>query len=393
MKQIEKSQKHFRKALTSRLSLSTFPVDCLRNPTLACGTSTQNKTKTKMKTTHTKAAAAGLTALVIGSAAAQESVSKPVGYETIEINQQFNYVGLRLVGTALATSTVATATVIGDDGEITLDGATLEDGAVIVEVNDGDALGEVAGGTVSGGTITVAGSLLDNLAVGDSVTVRAPQTLQGLFGDPIAELDGSAGAGAADLILVPEGEGFRTFYYNTGSFGGAGAGWKEVVDGADVNVTEDVNLFYVDGLVIQNRGADNSLVVSGSVKTTPTTMVLNNQFNYLSTIYPVGSTLSTLFDDPANPGTIRPGTLDGSAGAGAADLILVPDGAGFFTYYYNTGGFGGAGAGWKQVVAGADQDIDSTTVSLDSSSAFVIQNRGDSGQTVAANAPDFYSSL
>lgn len=345
-----------------------------------------------MKTNLTKAAVAGLTALVVGSASAQESVSKPVGYETVEINQQFNYVGLRLVGTALATSTVATATVDGANGLLTLEGATLDDGVVIVEVNDGDALGEVAGGTVAGGTITVDLSLLDNLAEGDSVTIRQPQTLASVFGDPATELDGSAGSGAADLILVPEGDGFKTYYYNTGTFVTA-AGWKEVVDGVDVDVdAAGVNLFYTDGLVIQNRGGNNSLVISGSVKTTPTTVVLASQFNYLSTLYPVGSTISSLFDDPANPGTIRPGTLDGAAGAGAADLILVPDGAGFRTFYYNTGTFVSA-ASWKEVVNGADQDVVSADISLDGASSFVIQNRGDVNQPVAVGAPDFYSTL
>ena len=93
-----------------------------------------------MKNTTLKAAAAfGLGALLMGSAAAQESVSKPVGYETLEINQQFNYVGLRLLGAPLATSTVATA----ENGAITLASGEVADGSVIVEFVDGDAAGSV----------------------------------------------------------------------------------------------------------------------------------------------------------------------------------------------------------------------------------------------------------
>jgi hypothetical protein len=105
-----------------------------------------------MKNTTLKAAAAfGLGALLMGSAAAQESVSKPVGYETLEINQQFNYIGLRLLGAPLATSTVATA----ENGAITLASGEVADGTVIIEVVDGDAAGAVVVGTVAAGSISV----------------------------------------------------------------------------------------------------------------------------------------------------------------------------------------------------------------------------------------------
>ncbi len=353
-----------------------------------------------MKTNTLKAAAAvGLTALLMGSAAAQ-SVSKPVGYETITINQQFNYMGLRLVGSPVATGAVLTKSVVAGDptGDITLDGATIPDGDFIIEANDGDAAGAVITGTAAGGVITVSSGILGDLEVGNSVTVRTPQTLRSIFGDPIESLDGAAGAGAADLILVPDGDGgFATYWYSTGGFGGVGAGWKSIdpVSGVSNDVTGTVNLVYTDGIIVQNRGANNELIVSGAVKTTPSTQVLTTQFNYLSTIYPAGATLSSAFDEPGNPGVLRDGAVDGAAGAGAADLIFVPSGAGFNVYWYSTGGFGGAGAGWKQLDldTNASTDVVSTDVSLDSVSGIVVQNRGASDQPVGVEAPDFYSAL
>ena len=54
-------------------------------------------------------------------------------------------------------------------------------------------------------------------------------------------------------------------------------------------------------------------------------------------------------------------SLTGSAGQGGADLVLVPDGSGAFdTYWYSSGGFGGVGAGWKQVdpASGESNDVD-----------------------------------
>ncbi|HCQ80082.1 MAG TPA: hypothetical protein DIV46_08930, partial [Verrucomicrobiales bacterium] len=251
-----------------------------------------------MKNTTLKAAAAfGLGALLMGSAAAQESVSKPVGYETLEINQQFNYIGLRLLGAPLATSTVATA----ENGAITLASGEVADGTVIVEVVDGDAAGAVVVGTVAAGSISVPAELLDNLEVENTVTVRAPQSLASVFGADGASLTGSAGQGGADLVLVPDGSGaFDTYWYSSGGFGGVGAGWKQVdpATGESSNVDgAAVTLVYTDGLIIQNRGANNSVVVSGSVKTTGTAPALTTQFNYLSTIYPAGATLSSAFDE------------------------------------------------------------------------------------------------
>jgi hypothetical protein len=357
-----------------------------------------------MKNTTLKAAAAfGLGALLMGSAAAQESVSKPVGYETLEINQQFNYIGLRLLGAPLATSTVATA----ENGAITLASGEVADGTVIVEVVDGDAAGAVVVGTVAAGSISVPAELLDNLEVENTVTVRAPQSLASVFGADGASLTGSAGQGGADLVLVPDGSGaFDTYWYSSGGFGGVGAGWKQVdpATGESSNVDgAAVTLVYTDGLIIQNRGANNSVVVSGSVKTTGTAPALTTQFNYLSTIYPAGATLSSAFDEAGSPGVLRAGTLTASAGQGGADLVFIPNGAvaiaegapDFDIYWYSSGGFGGAGAGWKKVDAetGASNNVDSTTVSLDSASGIVIQNRGDLPQGVSIGAPAFYADL
>jgi hypothetical protein len=349
-----------------------------------------------MKNTTLKAAAAfGLGALLMGSAAAQESVSKPVGYETLEINQQFNYVGLRLLGAPLATSTVATA----ENGAITLASGEVADGSVIVEIVDGDAAGAVVVGTVAAGSISVPAELLDNLEVENTVTVRAPQSLASVFGADGASLTGSAGQGGADLVLVPDGSGaFDTYWYSSGGFGGVGSGWKQVdpATGESSNVDgAAVTLVYTDGLIIQNRGDNNSVVVSGSVKTTGTTPALTTQFNYLSTIYPAGATLSSAFDEAGNPGVLRAGTLTASAGQGGADLVFIPNGADFDIYWYSSGGFGGAGAGWKVVDAatGASNNADSTAVSLDSASGIVIQNRGDLPQGVSIGAPAFYADL
>ena len=64
-----------------------------------------------MKTNTLKTVAAvGLSALLVGSASAQSSVSQPVGYETLDLVPGFNYVGLRLHEAPVATgASVSTA--------------------------------------------------------------------------------------------------------------------------------------------------------------------------------------------------------------------------------------------------------------------------------------------
>lgn len=352
-----------------------------------------------MKMNSLKAAAAiGLTALFAGNAAAQggsSTASKPVGYETININQDFNYVGLRLIGSEVGSTTVA-----GVSGStVSLADAPSVNGDVILEVASGAASGVAVVATVSGNSVTLPADLAADLAVADQISMRQTQTLESVFGavpDP-SVLDGAVSSGAADLVLIPDGaDGFDTFFYSTGGFGGNGAGWQQVAADGSTSAVDpgDIVILYTEGFIIQNRGSDNSLVVTGSVKTTPSSQALTGDFNYLATVYPAGATLATAFNDPQNPGVLRNGTIDGAASVGAADLVLVPNpSGGFETYFYFTGGFGGAGAGWQQVGnGGATSPIDPSSVQLGDASSIIIQNRGDS-QQISVNPPAFYSNL
>lgn len=334
-------------------------------------------------------AVAGLSVLLTGTAAAQtQAASTPVGFETITIDQTFNYMGLRLVGSAIQTGSVTNT-----NNSLTFANGTIPDGPVVVEVGSGTAQGAVVAGTASGNAVTVAAGVGGDIATGDTVTIRQAQTLASVFGAAGENLDGAAGQGAADLVLVPDGMGgFDTYFYATAGFTTA-AGWRQVVNGVATEVdANNVVLVYTDGVVVQNRQGNNSIVVTGTVPTASASLALTSTFNYLGTVFPVGSTLSTAFDDPQNPGTLRDGTLTGAAGQGAADLVLVPEGSGFNTYFYATAGFT-TPAGWRQVASdGTVSNADSTMVSLDGASSIIIQNRGDS-RNVTINAPGFYSNL
>lgn len=357
-----------------------------------------------MKTNTLKAAAAlGLSALLAGTTSAQDTnngtASTPVGYETIEIDQQFNYVGLRLVGSQVLSSTVAS--VSGDD--VTLNASAAEDGEVIVEINSGNAAGAVVMGDVVGGVVTVESGLAGDLAAADSVTLREPQSLASVFGDPVngvndpAEgLSGAATIEGADLVLVPEGTGFTTYWYQIRVFGNE-PGWRQFdpVTGNSVEVEDAsaISLVYTDGVIVNNRSDDNTLVVSGSVKTSATVAALDGQFNYLSTVYPAGATLASAFNVPGTD-DLAEGSIDSSGTFGGADLVLIPSDGGFDTYWYFNGGFNPANATWRQQTSATTFEVvDADNISLEDVTSIVVQNRGEAVQGVGVTPPAFYSNL
>jgi hypothetical protein len=341
-----------------------------------CGASTPNKTKTKMKTTLTKAAAAGLTALVIGNAAAQESVSKPVGYETLALTSGFNYVGLRLHEATLASGEAADVvgtTVTLPDGL----GASLVPGAVhIFEVTSGDAAGAVTIFTPADNsdTVTLADDLSDNFFGGDTFSIRPSATLASVFGaDNSAGLDAGFFAPGGDQIWIPEGAGFVKYYYDSGT-----ATWANFETGAAVD-GNTVPLVYTDGFIVVDTGETESLVISGSVKLGATSLALtgSGSFNYFSSIYPVGATLASFF------GASNESGLNGGFFAPGGDQIWTPVAAGFEKFYYDDGL-----ATWASFDTGAA--VDPATVELPS--GFIVVNDA-TDNPVLGSAPSFYADL
>lgn len=347
-----------------------------------------------MKTNTLKAAAAvGLSALLIGSAAAQESKSKPVGYETITVPNGFSYAGLRLHEAPVASGEVvsvpggATVTVADGVADALTDGV-----AYIFEVTSGDAIGAVV--TVDSfdagaDTVTVSDAAIsDDFADGDSFTIRPAATLASVFGaDNSAGIDaGFGGTGGADQIWVPNGAGgFDKYYFDDLSPDNFTAEW---VDATTTNSVDPatVNLIYTDGIIILGGGtADNTFVVSGSVKLTPTNFALASGFNYLSSVSPAGATIETMF------GATNSAGLDaGFGGTGGADVVWIPVGAGFDKYYFDDLSPDNFTTEW--VDANSTNTVDPATISLDDASGFIIVNDG-AAQPVNAGVPGFYADL
>ncbi len=346
-----------------------------------------------MKTNTLKAAAAvGLSALLVGSAAAQESKSKPVGYETVGYTAGFNYVGIRLHEAPVASgasTTIDFATVTVADG---VADALVAGTTYLFEATTGDAAGAVT--TVESfdadaDSVTLSDDLSDNFADGDEFIIRPASTLASIFGDAndVANSGGgltSTGSfGTCDQAWVPDGQGgFSKYAYVQGNpFTGTLTGWKDA-DGADVTAA-DTALIYSDGVILVGAAAGD-VVVSGSVKLQSVALSLTTTFNYAGSIFPAGLTLA---ESELENSLLSTGSF------GTSDQLWLSDGAGGFAKYafVQRNPFDPASVtGWKDADG---NDVDGATVSFDDNSGVIVV-RGDSTvRMVTVDSPDFYDEL
>jgi hypothetical protein len=332
----------------------------------------------KMKTNTLKAAATvGLTALLMGSAAAQ-SVSKPVGYETLDLNIGFNYIGIRLHEAEVssgATVSAAGTTITVADG---VADALTAGQTYLFEVTSGDAEGAtliVESFDAAADTLTVSDDISGDLEDGSEFTVRPSSTLETIFGAANESgLDEGFFAPGGDQVWVPGASGFTKYYYD----GGLGT-WANFDTGAG-SPAADVDLPYTDGLIVVDSGTAESLVISGSVKLGATTFGLEGtgSFNYLSSIYPVGATLASFF------GATNSAGLDAGFFAPGGDQIWAPTASGFVKYYYD-----GGQSSWANFDTGA---VIADPAAIELPSGFIIVNDANSNNA-NATAPSFYADL
>ena len=305
----------------------------------------------------------------------------PVGYETIALEAGFNYIGLRLHQPTLAAGVldaVSSGSVTDNDVNI---GALVSSGKTyIVEVKttspaDSGAVAQVLGSDIAAGVITTSNNLVAvGAAVGDTYIVRESDTLASVFGatNSAALAPGYSGPANADLVYVPDGAGGLTPYF----YDADDVTWKNADTSTPVDAAT-INLVYLDGIVIFANAALD-LVVDGEVKKSNVIQVALSGFNYLSTIYPAGSTLSSAFTGALS--TIHPGY----SGPANADLIYVPGTGGSLTPYF----YDADDVTWKD--GDANAPVDATTVSLPSG---VIYFNAGANIDVKNSAPSYYASL
>ncbi|MGJ8695507.1 MAG: hypothetical protein ACSHYF_04265 [Verrucomicrobiaceae bacterium] len=337
-------------------------------------------------------AAIGLSALAIGSAAAQDAASKPVGYETLDYGVGFTPVGLRLHQAPVTSGVIASAdatsiTVTGADF-----GALLTSGTdYVLEIENANGVIQIVN-TWAGETITTPSDLSGEVVAGTTTfTIRPVATLNSVFGSNDAEVTiakGGGNPGTADQIWLSDGAGgYNKYYFD--SFAPptfASASWAQI-DAAGGSAAVDggaINLVYADGIVI-NAQASGSHVVTGSVKLGATELELQSGFTFVSSVAPAGATLQTAFPDG---GTL----VQGGGNPGTSDQIWVQNAAGGYDKYYFDA-FAPptfSAPSWAQIdAAGGSAAVDGATVSLPA--GYVINSQG--GGNVTQGVPSYYSSL
>jgi hypothetical protein len=331
-----------------------------------------------MKATTLKKAAlvAGSLSFLAGSAFSQSAVSGAGGYETLTINAgKFNVLGLRLHEPQVVSGTFDANT--GDsltDNDVNFTDVLTAGKRYLVEIADSGTVIEVD--AWSGSDLTGLAGV--EAADASDYTIRAAKTIGDVFGaDNSAGLSSSPAAdpSEASVIYVPNGSGFTQVFYSTlGGF----TGWLDAGTFADAT---DMPLNYVDGLIVNEKGAnDISLVVTGMVKTTSTNLPVSDAFTYLGTAYPVGATLgnSGLADSVSGSATADPSE---------ADTVYLPkaDASGYDQYFFST-------------LAGFDGWLNSSTFAgaadVELTSGIIISQTGTGAAfNATVTPPAFYADL
>ena len=346
-----------------------------------------------MKTNTLKTVAAvGLSALLVGSASAQSSVSQPVGYETLDYVPGFNYLGLRLIEAPAATGssvTIAGATVTVADGVADgLDAGT----AYLFEAISGDALGVVTTVTAfdaTADTVTLSDDISFDFVDGDEFIIRPVDTLASIFGDTNDVANNGDGLlstgsfGTSDQVWIPDGVGdFERYAFVSGDpFAGTADAWQD--DAGNTIDPATTLLVYTDGVII-NAASAGDLVVSGSVKLEPVSFALTTQFNYLSSIFPVGNNLTE---------SELEAVLVSTGSFGTSDQVWLPDGAGGFDMFAFVQGdpFAGTASAWQD----SDGNIvpDPSAIVFDGNAGLIINRAGNDLRMINFDSPDFYDTL
>ncbi|MBB5352536.1 hypothetical protein HNR46_002782 [Haloferula luteola] len=335
---------------------------------------------------------AALGALTVASFGA---TTDPVGYITQTIVGKtassdpdvFNLLGITLHGSKVVSGSLTAVTATSVSADIDFDtllesGNTYvlritsgaQDGAVVAVSDWGTSAGLDAGALeTSPNDLSAAG-----VAAGDTFELRVAPTISSVFG--AANEIGFAEATSittADVVWLPTGGGgFAKYFYHPGaSFPVVVAeGWKN----SSGQAAGDTPIVYSDGLFVQRRSTgDISLVVTGEVILSNTQLLVEaGLFNYVGSIFPVGSTLG-------NSGLEA--NLLAATSISTADVVWLPNGSGGYNkFFYHPGASFPVvvAAGWK-TSAGADASAQALTPGM------IIQRRGSGDVNVTISVPDY----
>lgn len=250
-----------------------------------------------MKLTYSLLAAA----FACGFASAQTTAyTTPVGYVNTNLKAgQYSFLGLTLVKPTLAAGVVASATATSVTVAAGVDFTTLltAGSTYILELPDG-TVQEIT--SWSGSTLTtpenVSGFITPNVT---TYKIRLCDTVSTVFGNANSvglKASNDGDPTTADNLYVFSAPGVSTSVYY---FDLDGDGIRDTEDGdgwytGGGDPADNLVIPYPDAVIVQRlAGTDKTITISGELKTTPTKSVIGSGYNFLSSVAPVGLTLST----------------------------------------------------------------------------------------------------
>ena len=323
-------------------------------------------------------------AMVCGFAHGQTTAyTTPVGYTTQPIPagpNKFTYLALTVnqpvVSAGVLDAVTAAPNTVTDTG-VDFNSLLTVGATYILELNDG-TIQEITSWTALG-VLNTPENLTSKVTAGvTTYKLRRASTVSDVFG-----ATNSAGLTPDDDFNVVTNNDVIFILDNAGNptqvvfnpEGEVPAGWYTAAGDPAGNLP----IVYADGFYIRRAaGSLINLVTSGEVKTKLTSGVLLSNFNYLSSVAPVGLTFGT----SGLQNFITQATNGDPFSAPYVDNVLIPTPTGFLTVYYSDG-TGEAAAGWYTAA-----DDDATNIVLEGS--FLIRNRG-AAKPYKINVPASFS--
>jgi uncharacterized protein (TIGR02597 family) len=322
-------------------------------------------------------AACSLVAVLSPALFAQTATTDPVGFITLSVpgnGGSGSSIAITGLGLTRPIEYQGSAEAVGANS-LTDNEATWTDnqfnganGEFFVEITSGPGAGvtaNITGTNAQTKTITTAESLQGVAAQGVTFKIRKHWTLSSVFGADAANLNIAGGtATTADQVLLWNGTGYDTYYFQTSGIGGVG--WRK--SGAPTVDQASLKIFPEEGVTIKRKQQTAAnIVLMGAVKLGPTSVAVDNGISVIGNVYASGMTLASsglhdANDDPAKG--VAGGTVT------SADQVLIWNGTGYDTYYFQTSGIGGVG--WRK--SGAPT-VDASNTPVPVGSAVTIKRK------------------
>jgi uncharacterized protein (TIGR02597 family) len=307
-------------------------------------------------------------------AAPSEPGKEQISLKAIGLLQPIEYEGTAIT---LRGKTLTDKDSVWTENQFNPPKATIATATHYLEVTSGPlqgALFDIVRTDAVSHTLTIGQVLSKSAGPNPGFRVRRHWTLGSLFG--VANEAGllAGDETTADLIAIYNGKKYDQYFYSNvvGS-----TGWRRV--GAQTLDAAGRQIYPDDGLAITRRGTSGvSFLVTGVLRTERSMIPVNKGFNLLANEYQVPLTLATsqLYTGSPSSG------LRAGESAALADNVLIYNGAGYDTYYYQKSVRNASG--WRAL---NDVHTDAGATPIPIGSAFAIQRRGSIGFTWLAPAP------